>query len=223
MTTYCDLPVCFCWTRFGTEAGQTIEQILIRKEQERQANKGTFFWGIGNSVGPGIDALVRRCSNPEVLFSPIKGTPRFVDVAPESVVAWTLAETLSGEEYPLPRHSLITSRQNNSSSKRTHYALVCSSDSPLSLPVPTSELSFRNLRNVLSGKPLGVSQITAIVTRDKSDQQAGVVYKVSLRANLAPPYFLRLRNPEAIPVNGDSGKNWAGRVHSVWQERMSSC
>ena len=70
------LPTIFCWTRFGAEAGETIETILERKERERQANRGVYFWGIGNSVAPGIAELVRRTTSPEVLFSSIKSRPR---------------------------------------------------------------------------------------------------------------------------------------------------
>jgi hypothetical protein len=32
-----DIPRYFCWTRFGTEAGQTTAQIIERKERERIA------------------------------------------------------------------------------------------------------------------------------------------------------------------------------------------
>ena len=52
-----DLPRFFCWTRFGTEAGQPIEQILERKEQERIVNNGLFLWGIGNSLTPSMIEL----------------------------------------------------------------------------------------------------------------------------------------------------------------------
>src|SRR5689334_16901759 len=34
------LPLLFCWTRFGTEAGEPIEAILERKEREREATGG---------------------------------------------------------------------------------------------------------------------------------------------------------------------------------------
>lgn len=215
-----DLPDCFCWTRFGTEAGQTIDQILARKEQERLANSGLFLWGIGNSVGAGIEELVRRCDKPEVLFSPIKGAPKFSDVAPESVAVWTVAETLKGEEFPLPPRSLITSRQNNSSPKRTHYALVCCSDTPLSLCQSSFQLSFGSLRNIPSGKAIGASQVTAVVSRDESSAEAGTLYQVAFRANLMTPYFIRLRNPE-IFSESESSTTWGTRVQDAWQERLS--
>src|SRR4051812_40360539 len=96
-TVACRLPQVFCWTRFGTEAGEPIEQILKRKEIERRHNEGVFYWGIGNSLAPSMAELLRRARRPEVLFSPIRSRPRPVDIAPDAVVRWHAAETLDGE------------------------------------------------------------------------------------------------------------------------------
>src|SRR5438094_316746 len=117
------LPRLFCWTRFGTEAGEPIEAILARKENERRANDGVFYWGIGNSVGPGIDELLQRGERPEVLFSPMKAKPRSEDVAPSRVLAWTSGETTSGGTFALPAGVCITSRGDRASSRISHYAL----------------------------------------------------------------------------------------------------
>ena len=46
------LPDLFCWTKYGTEAGEDIGAILERKESERLASGGTFLWGVGNAIGP---------------------------------------------------------------------------------------------------------------------------------------------------------------------------
>jgi hypothetical protein len=85
------LPDIFCWTRFGTEAGEDMPRILQRKEVERLAHHGLFYWGIGNSVGRAIRELANLTRDPEVLFSPIIGRPRPVDVAPGQVVRWISA------------------------------------------------------------------------------------------------------------------------------------
>jgi len=42
-------PIC-CWTRMGTESGQELACIIRRKEFERRIG-GTFWWGIGTSLG----------------------------------------------------------------------------------------------------------------------------------------------------------------------------
>src|SRR5437867_7353861 len=122
------IPEVFCWTRFGTEAGQTIDAILTRKEKERLANGGMFLWGIGNAIGPSLIELLRREPTPEALFSPIKSQPKPEDVTPPGVAAWTKAETLNGDTFPIPRPSLVLSRYDPAGGKRAHYALVCHSD-----------------------------------------------------------------------------------------------
>jgi hypothetical protein len=185
-----DLPISFCWTRFGTEAGEPIGSILDRKEIERLANGGTFYWGVGNSVAPGVAALLERVAAPEVLFSPIKSRPRAVDVAPASVVRWREATTLTGDRITLPDTIRVTSRQS-----RSHYALVCSVRDPLEA-AHLGRLCFSELRNLVSGHPLGVSQVTAVVSREvDAVQNRDDGYVVALRARLVEPYFVRLAAP----------------------------
>lgn len=220
MATDLHLPALFCWTRFGAEAGQPIDQILRRKEQERSANNGVFLWGIGNAVGPGIRELVRRCDSPEVLFSPIIGTARKEDVTPESVVAWTLGETHDGREYSLPSCSLVTSRQSVSSPKAAHYALVCFSGESLVPCSPGWTLAFNTLRNLVSGSQVGASQVTAVVARDSEALMKGRAYEVAFRAHLVYPYFIRLRQPVALSPLGGSDEDWAAAVESVWSQRV---
>src|SRR5258708_5572604 len=96
------LPVAFCWTRFGPEAGEPFMDILARKDAERQAGDGVFFWGIGSAVGRALEALITLVDEPEVLFSPIAGAPRHVDVSPGHVVRWSAGEGLFGESMLLP-------------------------------------------------------------------------------------------------------------------------
>jgi hypothetical protein len=213
------LPALFCWTRFGAEAGQSFEQILRRKEEERRSNNGVFLWGIGNAVGPGIRELVQRCGAPEVLFSPIAGAAKRVDVAPESVVAWSSGETYDGMAFNLPAHSLVTSRQSASSPKVSHYALVCSCTEPLLRRPSVGSLAFNDLRNLLSGSQVGASQVTAVVTRNGKSPVGGRVYDVALRAQLVYPYLIRLRHPVALPGVVGSDEDWAAAVESVWRQR----
>src|SRR5581483_5352783 len=185
-----DLPSLFCWTRFGTEAGEPIGAILHRKELERLANNGMFFWGVGNSVAPGMAALVEQAATPEVLFSPIKSRPRAADVAPECVVRWREATTIAGDRIALPDTVRVTSRAS-----RSHYALVCSSTEPLEVGC-LGRLRFNELRNLVRGQPLGSSQVTALVTHEHdavADGEDG--YLVALRAFLVEPYFVRLAAP----------------------------
>jgi hypothetical protein len=194
------LPDAFCWSRFGTEAGEPIEEILARKELERVSNDGVFLWGIGNSVAPGLTELLRLLPQPEVLFSPIRARPRPIDVSPAATFVWTAGEGLDGRRYEVPESIRVTSGSSYPDvTPRCHYALVCTSDEPLSISNSGSVI-FQELRNLVSGRCLGASQVTAVVKRaEKPSVTDGTDYVVALRATLVPPYFVRLR--EAKPAS----------------------
>ena len=185
------LPECFCWTRYGPEAGESIASILERKEAERQANGGVFLWGIGNSLAPSVDAFVGATKCPMVFFSPIRSEPRPQDVAPTEVVRWRHGLTIHGERWELPPFSVVTSRN---AGRRNHYALVCYSDRPLTPSEDLGKLEFGSLLNLVSGRRLGFSQVTAIVRR-KEQSDGGPTYPVSWSAQLRAPYFVRLTGP----------------------------
>ncbi|MBN9623455.1 MAG: hypothetical protein J0H06_10970 [Actinobacteria bacterium] len=193
------IPSAFCWTRFGTEAGESIEEIVDRKEQERQHNEGVFFWGIGNSVAPGMSALLAMSDRPTVLFSPIRGKPRAVDRSPAARFVWTAGLDLNGERFELPPMARVTSGGSPGGSGRPHYALVCSSPSPLSIDADDAEVDFLALRNLVSGNPLGVSQVTAVVRSIEGQARSDMRYRVAMQAELAPPYFVRLTEVVAEP------------------------
>jgi hypothetical protein len=213
------LPPYFCWTRFGTEGGQGIGKILERKEEEREANGGLFFWGIGNALGPSIRELLRRTANPEVLFSPIKSLARSVDSQPAAVVAWTEAETLRGEPFTLPEQTLVTSRYDPNAPRESSYALVCFSPVPLSQARCDGQIALAALRNLRTGRPIGASQVTAIVQSVGAIAGETSKYEVVIRARLVEPYFLRLRNPLALP-KADQSADWEKTVREVWSRRL---
>jgi hypothetical protein len=193
------IPERFCWTRFGTEAGETIDEILERKELERRRNGGVFLWGIGNSVAGAMGELVRTSATSEVLFSPIKSRPRLVDACPDVLVAWTAAETADGQRYSLPANSVVISGHTATSGRQTRYALVCRSDSELVFEDAGFTVYVAALRNLVSGRPVGVSQVTAVVRRQVAPDFEGRPYPVVFRATLTYPYVVRLREP--VPVD----------------------
>jgi hypothetical protein len=191
-----------------------------RKEQERTANEGSFFWGIGNAIGPSIKELLRHTSRPEVIFSPIKSTARVEDAQPHAVVAWTSAETLEGEPFQLPDHSLVTSRYDPSAPRGSRYALVCFSPRPLSKSQCEEKVAFAGLRNLITGRPVGASQVTAVVRMMGIGTSETSKYDISIRARLVYPYFLRLRDP-LILSKTDQDLDWGRAVREVWQRRLS--
>lgn len=197
MTARAPLPDVFCWTRFGTESGEAIEDIVARKERERIANGGVFLWGIGNSVGPAVRELVRSTSSPYVAFSPMRSKPKAIDVTPQSLMAWTGATALSGDEWAIPKGSQVVSRGagEGQRAKTSHYALVCQSSEPLTLDSSAGELQYEALVNLLSGTKLGHSQVTAVVRRTSLGSKVPTTYPIALVAKLVFPFFVRLHSP----------------------------
>lgn len=203
MAVTSSLPEYFCWSKFGAEAGQWTERILIRKERERQANGGVFLWGVGNAVGPSLRRLLQLTRSPQVIFSPIRSSPRESDVAPPGVVAWRHSTTLSGQPWPLPEHSLVTSGYNPQPRAR-RFALVCKSDEPLWPAVQGARrVALRNLTNLLTGRPVGSSQVTAVVRHRTEAYGTETLYEVSMQAELVDPYFVELRTPVTLPSDLD--------------------
>lgn len=196
------LPSTFVWTRYGTEAGQSFEAILRRKERERSANGGVFLWGIGNNVGASLGCLLESENLPRVLFSPIKSQPKSADVEPEAVAVWARAVAPNGETYKLPLHSVVTSRFHPR--KRKHFALVCGSNTPLALDQEGPVLSKGGLVNAKSGNQLGSSQVTAIVRPVDQAYKKGDGYPVTLSCDLLYPFVVTLEEPIVALADDES-------------------
>ncbi len=193
------LPDIFVWTRFGTEAGQSIEDIIARKERERQQNNGVFLWGIGNSIGRSLPSLLRSHSMPVVAFSPIKSKPRAVDVEPGQVAIWHQATTTNGEHYSLPAGSMVTSRYVPGRNK--HFALVCRSDRPLLIETGYEALNMNGLVNAKSGTRIGFSQVTAVVKKREEPSTIEQEYNVAMCCQLEHPFVITLQEPEILPAS----------------------
>lgn len=194
------LPRRFCWTKYGSEAGESVDQILMRKEQERVSNDGIFLWGIGNSVAPGVRRLIELESEPVVVFSPMRASAKQVDARPETVVRWRDAKGLDGRSWQIPSGSVVTSRATSTPTKqkKAHYALVCRANVPLKCLVTAEVLVFEALRNLESGNPLGFSQVTSVVEHQPALAPSGLNYHVGFMAALVFPYFVELSTPEYL-------------------------
>lgn len=190
------LPRVFCWSKFGTEAGEQIGRIIERKERERRFNNGTFLWGIGNSIRPSLIRLLEECSKPEVLFTPMLSRPSDVDVSPSAVVLWREAVGIDGSSYEFPRFTAVTSRKPGGSGPGRHFALVCRSDRSLEGAAP-SAMTFNagSVTNLLTGNSVGSSQVTSVVQYGVGQRVGTRDYTVAFRARLEYPYLVTLRSP----------------------------
>lgn len=184
----------------GTESGEGLSHIVLRKEWERRLGGGRFLWGIGQSLGTNADAATSDGNPLAAVFSPMLSKPKDIDVAPADVVLWNSWVDAGGQARPLPRHSFVTSRATLPSGRRKelHYALVCRSSTELGT-TSTLRVSPLSLRNICTGKALGASQVTAVVAHSARECAPDAKsYPVSFVVQLETPFFLRLANPTLL-------------------------
>lgn len=227
-----EIPEIFCWTKMGSEAGQSLDAILRRKELERQAGNGMFAWGIGNSLGTSAE-LARKFSpsrEVNVLFTPMKSAPKSTDENPSNLLLWLAYLQRDGRVVDLPGHVLVTSR--GGSGKRVHYALLCRSDAAIIDQVDGSTFDAVYATNLASSNPIGASQVTSIVRYDqqnggwtKNQSPLKKPYRVAFRAKFSGEGFVRLTHP--IVLSGSvmrlyrallkvtNAKEWLDRVYAI--------
>lgn len=196
------IPSTFCWTKMGIESGESLDLIIRRKEWERQLGGGLFFWGIGQSLGENArDAAESMDDEIKVLFSPMSSKAKAIDVIPGDVFVWNSWVDEHGNTRPLPEHVLITSRADLPSGRRksSHYALVCRSVDSLGGGTEM-QVTAAFLRNFSSDKPLGASQVTAVVRNAEYAISGNVAktYPVSFIASMAAPYSVQLSDPALL-------------------------
>lgn len=211
----------------GTEAGQALEDIVRRKELERQSGAGVFAWGIGNSIGPAIKHAksAERIAILETLFTPMKAAPKIIDVSPRSVLLWLGYQAGNGDVERLPDHMLVTSRGHSGTGedKRGHYALICRSHRSLLEQAGEEAIDPNAARNLVSANPIGASQVTSVVRYRRSEQRQAT-YPVMFRATLIDAAFVRLAMP--VSLVGDLYELYravcASRTKAQWQERLQA-
>lgn len=190
-----------CWTRMQAEAGQPLDQIVARKELERQAGQGLFCWGVGNAPASLIGSLARSGTPVTVIFSKMKGKARLEDSRPKRVLLWRRFTDLNGDERELPTNVIITSRgDTKTTEKKRHYALMCFSAEPLSVKhgVPFDPSAYRNASG--AGGTIGFSQVTALLRRATFSNNTGS-YEANFTARLTGSYWVPLRDPAILHSN----------------------
>lgn len=182
-----------CWTRMQAESGQALSDIISRKDLERRAGNGLFFWGVGNAPARAIAALARASLPVDVVFSIMKTKPKRQDVSPERIVAWRKYVDEFGVVRALPKHVLVTSRAGR---RNCHYALMCRTEHRLEVSDegPFDPAAYRNFG---AGKPVGASQTTALLERHAPDGSAD--YRVAMRASLTGAMWAKLIDPVDVP------------------------
>lgn len=201
------LPPTFCWSRIGSETGQDLPTIVLRKEWERRLGGGRFLWGINQSLGSSAQIAALRTGSLLALFSPAASRSRVADVRREDAFVWNAWVDASGQVRPLPQHVLVTSRARLPSGKLRdhHYALVCASPTDLTLG-SSLRVQPERLRSVSTAKAPCASQGTVVVDRidhagqtPRASAEFGAKgYPVAFGVELEAPYFVKLVQPTRV-------------------------
>nr|WP_232072318.1 hypothetical protein [Paraburkholderia pallida] len=199
------LPPTFCWSRIGSETGEDLPTIVLRKEWERRLGGGRFLWSINQSLGSSAQVAALRTGSLLALFSPAASRPRAADVKREDALVWNAWVDASGQVRPLPQHVFVTSRTRFPSGKPRdhHYALVCASPTELSIG-SSLRVQPERLRSVSTAKAPCASQGTVVVDRiERAAPKAGAEfgakgYPVAFGVELEAPYFVRLAQPTRV-------------------------
>ncbi|MDN7969834.1 hypothetical protein QZM91_20005 [Burkholderia multivorans] len=208
------LPPTFCWTKIGTESGDELPTVVLRKEWERRLGGGRFLWGINQPLGSSAQVAAHRTGSLLALFSPVASRSRSGERKREDALLWNAWIDASGQVRQLPPHAFIASRATLPSGRRReqHYALVCMSSTALT--VGTQLRVFpEHLRSVSTGKPLGAAQGAAVVDCvGRAKEQAGKSYPLALSVELEAPYFVRLAQPSVLKARDLAEVNKATRA-----------
>lgn len=201
-----------CWTRMQAESGEQLQAIIQRKEAERRAGKGLFFWGIGNPVT--VPDVTAPSEEIPVIFSKMLSRPQHQDASPTAILIWRKYATSHGI-VELPDHALVTSRAHTKTgAKRRHFALVCRSKDELRLARRRSfdPAAYRNP----SGQEIGFSQVTAFV-RLIGTETSATKYAVDMEAALVAPYVVQLLDPVLMQSGAHIDGSEAARDDKSWK------
>ena len=198
----------YVWSKAGPESGQPIEAILDRKEAERRAGSGTFFWGHATSLGPDVYTALRDGGGEIGLyFTEISSRPRLKDVWPTGVRLWTHYLDGTGNRYEIPPWAIVTSSEHG---RPTHRALLCRSEAPLNDPSP-GLLDPATCATYRNGKPPGASQVTALVRGTPPPHSSGrpILFAARLLDAVTLTDYRLLSNAERKILDASSGQDWA--------------
>ncbi len=199
-----NLPRAFCWQRIGPYSEQSTRLVVYRKNLERLAGDGEYWWGHGiggicDSIDPHLINAVKQSERPpKVLFSPMKDEEDVHKRKQGRRIIFE-AETMDGTRYELPPHVIMTRTLDD---KRPYFALICSSPEPLN-PAPNriiERIDVTNYRSIhKNGKrseqnlKAAGQRTTMVIERFGSERRLATDgYPVIFQAKLIWPYCVRL-------------------------------
>ena len=192
----------FVWSEIGPDAGETPEHIIIRKEAERVAGAGEFWWGLGASLGVSVEVMAQRNGGTlPALFSKSKG----IETQQNSEVRiWNAWRSVlhPDQQGRIPGHIIVTSG-HDPKKRQTRFALICRSAVELALgTVGFCELDqCRTVRggrqrvDALRGAQL-LTKREPLISPHGSPSQS--VYRIAFKATLVGHCYVQLENSRAL-------------------------
>jgi hypothetical protein len=183
----------FVWCLMGQDAGQPLDEIIIRKEAERKTG-GEFWWGIGTALGPRVELVVKQNGGTlPALFSALRNQEQ----APsQNTYVWNGWRSVRKGRHgtyshgSIPKHVLVLggNLDRDSVRHRSYYALVCRCDTELVLG-DHGPFDPAQCRTLAKNVPPGRSQRAALLTGQVKHPHGP--YRIAFSAHLVRPWFVR--------------------------------
>jgi hypothetical protein len=201
-----------CLTKFGPESGETAEEIVARKDLERQsgvgAHKNEFWWGVGEKgTAQSVQTLITQHGGSIVLFSAMKDQNPPNKGSATDVLVWRKYRMLGGEILQdIPKHVFVTTAAmtKRGTIRTKDFALVCKSNAPLRIAARVFRFSNAHYKNLGKDGKIGKSatgkRTTAALIRWTSPPITGAECDslIDFSADLCTPYCVELLDPTRI-------------------------
>jgi hypothetical protein len=215
----------FVWCEFSSVAGETLERTIVRKEAERIAGAGEFWWGLGASLGVSVEVMAHRNGGTlPLLFSKPRTTrpPRSTQIRIWN--AWRSILHPDQQGY-IPDHVIITSGHDRQK-RETRYALICHSAVKLALGnVGICDLAqCRRVRSRDKVADLRGAQLLTkpepLISHHGSPSQS--VHRIAFEATLFGHCYVQLENFRILAdaefdslLQFQEGDDWLGLVKKL--------
>jgi hypothetical protein len=208
----------FVWSLMGRQdAGQPLDEIIIRKEAERRTG-GELWWGLGTSLGDRVESeAIRNRGTLPALFSALDNQKQAPNQNTYVWNKWLSVRKGRDSTYShgsIPNHALVLGGNPD----RAYYGLVCRCDTQLVL----GDHGFfdpTQCRTVAKRRSPGGSQRAALLTGQVKHPQG---YRIAFIASLVKPWFVRLTHPRMLTAaelarvrQYRSGDDWLALVKSL--------
>jgi hypothetical protein len=219
----------FVWTEILFEAGESPEHIILRKEAERIAGSGEFWWGVDAPLGITVEVRAERSGGTlPVLFSKSRTTE---ERHSSQIRIWDAWRSLLHPQVHgrIPDHVVITTGYDLGK-RQARYALTCRSDDKLT----GAAIGFCDLAQCWSLK--GSQRVphvrkAHVLRKDepllsRRGPSSQSVYSIAFKAALVGHCFVLLENFRVLDQgelndlrNFQAGDNWLSLAKELRSRR----